>query len=87
MVERGVQIKRSLPRLILGSLLFVVAGEQENGGSVGMGRVISDGVSDGYIHDLVVLSEYPIYTGIGAQIVSTLVKKCVNGEFLDRSYC
>jgi GNAT superfamily N-acetyltransferase len=41
-----------------------------------MGRVISDGVSDGYIQDLVVMPEYR-GTGIGAQIVSKLVKKCL----------
>ena len=41
-----------------------------------MGRVISDGVSDGYIQDLVVLPEYR-KTGVGRQIVATLVNKCV----------
>jgi len=65
-----------LPHLIRGSFLFVVAVDRKTGHAVGMGRVISDGVSDGYIQDLVVLPEYR-KTGIGAQIVSTLVKKCV----------
>jgi GNAT superfamily N-acetyltransferase len=68
--------QRELPRLIRGSLLFAVAVDLKTGHAVGMGRVISDGVSDGYIQDLVVLPEYR-KTGIGAQIVSTLVKKCV----------
>jgi aralkylamine N-acetyltransferase len=67
---------RELPPLIQGSFLFVVAVDRKTGRAVGMGRVISDGVSDGYIQDLVVLPEYR-KTGIGAQIVSTLVKKCV----------
>lgn len=67
---------RELPRLIRGSFLFVVAVDRKTGHAVGMGRVISDGVSDGYIQDLVVLPEYR-KTGIGAQIVSTLVKNCV----------
>ena len=53
-----------------------MAVDQENGRAVGMGRVISDGVSDGYIQDLVVLPEYR-KTGIGARIVSILVKKCI----------
>jgi GNAT superfamily N-acetyltransferase len=65
-----------LPRLIQGSFLFAVAVNIKTGRAVGMGRVISDGVSDGYIQDLVVLPEYR-KTGIGTQIVSTLVKKCI----------
>jgi GNAT superfamily N-acetyltransferase len=68
--------QRELPRLIRGSFLFVVAVDVKTGHAVGMGRVISDGVSDGYIQDLVVLPEYR-KTGIGARIISTLVKKCV----------
>ena len=68
--------QRELPRLIRGSFLFAVAVDRKTGIAVGMGRVISDGVSDGYIQDLVVLPEYR-KTGIGTQIVSTLVKKCV----------
>jgi ribosomal protein S18 acetylase RimI-like enzyme len=68
--------QRELPRLIRGSFLFAVAVDRKTGHAVGMGRVISDGVSDGYIQDLVVLPEYR-NTGIGAQIVSILVKKCV----------
>jgi GNAT superfamily N-acetyltransferase len=68
--------QRELPRLIRGSFLFAVAVDRKTGHAVGMGRVISDGVSDGYIQDLVVLPEYR-KTGIGTQIVGTLVKKCV----------
>ena len=67
---------KELSRLILGSFLFVVAADLKTGRAVGMGRVIADGVSDGYIQDLVVLPEYR-KTGIGARIVSILVKKCV----------
>ena len=68
--------QREIPRLIRGSFLFAVAVDRKTGHAVGMGRVISDGVSDGYIQDLVVLPEYR-KAGIGTQIVSTLVKKCV----------
>ncbi len=67
---------KELPRLIRGSFLFAVAVDKKTGHAIGMGRVISDGVSDGYIQDLVVLPEYR-KSGIGARIVSTLVKKCV----------
>jgi GNAT superfamily N-acetyltransferase len=65
-----------IPRLIQGSFLFAVAVDKKTGRAIGMGRVISDGISDGYIQDLVVLPEFR-KTGIGTQIVSTLVKKCV----------
>ena len=44
-----------IPRLISGSFAFVVAAEKRSGRAVGMGRVLSDGVSDAYIQDLVVL--------------------------------
>ena len=67
---------KELPRLIQGSFLFAVAVNLQTGQAIGMGRVISDGVSDGYIQDLVVLPKYR-KTGIGARIVSTLVKKCI----------
>jgi GNAT superfamily N-acetyltransferase len=67
---------KELPQLILGSFLFAVAVDLETGHAIGMGRVISDGVSDGYIQDLVVLPKYR-KTGIGSRIVEILVKKCV----------
>jgi len=68
-----------LRHLIRGSFLFAVAVDEKTGRTVGMGRVISDGVSDGYIQDLVVLPEYR-NRGIGARIVSILVKKCVESK-------
>jgi ribosomal protein S18 acetylase RimI-like enzyme len=40
-----------------------------------MGRLISDGVSDAYIQDLVVLPEYR-GKGIGQQLVTTLLSYC-----------
>ncbi len=61
--------------LIKGSFAFAVAVDKGTSKPVGMGRVISDGVSDGYIQDLVVLPEYR-RNGIGNRIVSTLVETC-----------
>jgi len=61
--------------LIKGSFAFAVAVDIGTSRPVGMGRVISDGVSDGYIQDLVVLPEYR-RKGIGNRIVSTLVEAC-----------
>jgi len=66
---------KELTPLILGSFLFAVAVDLKTGHAVGMGRVLSDGVSDGYIQDLVVLPEFR-KTGIGTRIVSLLVEKC-----------
>lgn len=63
----------SIPKLIKGSFLFAVA--VDRGKAVGMGRVISDGVSDGYIQDLVVLPAYR-RSGIGKMIVSALLEAC-----------
>jgi aralkylamine N-acetyltransferase len=64
-----------LPALIKGSFLFAVAVDVKSGRAVGMGRVISDGVSDGYIQDLVVLPSCR-GCGVGKQIVQTLVDEC-----------
>ncbi len=64
-----------LRHLIRGSFAFVVATESSTGTAVGMGRVLSDGVSDGYIQDLVVLPAFR-KRGIGSRIVEALVKRC-----------
>jgi len=65
-----------LHNLIQGSFAFAVATSTITGKAVGMGRVIADGVSDGYIQDLVVLPQYR-KSGIGRQIVSALVNRCL----------
>ncbi len=62
--------------LIHGSYAFAVAADTRTGQAVGMGRVIADGVSDGYIQDLVVLPAYR-KSGIGSRIVSVLVNRCL----------
>ena len=66
----------ALGSLIQGSFSFAVAVDKKTGRAVGMGRVISDGVSDGYIQDLVVLPEYR-KSGIGREMVSALVDRCM----------
>jgi len=66
-----------LSSLIRGSFAFAVAVESSTGRTVGMGRVISDGVSDGYVQDLVV---HPNYRDrdIGTMILSALLKECTS---------
>ncbi|MDP2797171.1 MAG: GNAT family N-acetyltransferase [Methanoregula sp.] len=66
----------AISSLIQGSFSFAVAVEKKTGKAIGMGRVISDGVSDGYIQDLVVLSDYR-KSGIGKELVSALVDRCI----------
>ena len=53
---------------------FLAAGAFENGRLIGMGRVLSDGVSDAYIQDVVVHPDYR-NRGIGSAIVTFLVKE------------
>lgn len=66
-----------LQALITGSFTFVVAVDRESGCAVGMGRVLSDGVSDGYIQDLVVRAACR-GQGIGEAILSMLVRACTD---------
>lgn len=61
--------------LIRGSFLFAVAVDRETSRAVAMGRVISDGVSDSYIQDLVVLPQFR-RGGIGNKIAAALVAEC-----------
>jgi spermidine synthase len=61
-----------IPKLIAGSHCFVVALEGED--IVGMGRAISDGISDGYIQDLTVRGDHR-NQGIGRRILQTLMER------------
>ncbi len=65
----------TIPDLIRKSFAFAIAVDSRTGRAVGMGRVISDGISDGYIQDLVVLPACR-KKGVGKEIVATLVRKC-----------
>lgn len=67
--------KTGIPSLITGSFAFAVAIEPVTKKTIGMGRVLSDGVSDAYIQDLVVLPEYR-GKHIGKKIVHTLLEYC-----------
>lgn len=69
--------KEGIPALIAGSLAFIVAIDNNTKKTVGMGRVISDGVSDAYIQDLVVLASHR-GKHIGKKIVQQLVKHCLS---------
>lgn len=62
-----------VPGLIQGSFAFAVAVNKMSGKAIGMGRAISDGVSDAYIQDVVVLKKYRS-KGIGIKIVKYLLE-------------
>lgn len=67
--------KFHIKSLIKGSFAFAVAVDKTSKKAVGMGRLLSDGVSDAYIQDLVVLPRFR-GKGIGKEIVKTLVEYC-----------
>ena len=70
-----------IKKLIIGSYAFAVAINTSLDKAVGMGRIISDGVSDAYIQDLVVLPEYR-GKGIGKKLVEALLDFCLSKGML-----
>jgi GNAT superfamily N-acetyltransferase len=66
-----------IPDLVRSSYAFAVAVHEPSGRTIGMGRVLSDGVSDAYIQDLVILPEYR-GMGAGGNIVTSLLRFCTS---------
>ncbi len=62
-------------RMIAGSYCFIIATEGE--AIIGMGRALSDGVSDAYIQDVTTAGEYQ-HRGIGSLIVKKLIARLQN---------
>ncbi len=58
-------------KIIAGSYCFVIAKKENR--IIGMGRAISDGVSDAYIQDVAVLKEFR-GQGIGKAIIKAIIK-------------
>jgi GNAT superfamily N-acetyltransferase len=65
-----------IPGMIKGSFCFMVA-RSLDGQIVGMARAISDGCSDAYIQDVVVLKSYR-GQGIGRELIRRLTQYCVD---------
>jgi spermidine synthase len=61
-----------IPRLIAGSHCFLIATDEKS--IVGMGRAISDGISDAYIQDLMVRPDYR-RQGIGKLLLQKLLER------------
>lgn len=73
--QDSMESRKRLPDLVRNSFCFVVALHQEK--IIGMGRVISDGVSDAYIHDVIVRKTYR-GQAIGAEIIRRLTQYCLD---------
>lgn len=67
--------------LIKGSFVFAVVINSDSGDTIGMGRILSDGVSDAYIQDLVILPQYQ-GRGIGKKLVKILLDYCLSRGIL-----
>ena len=67
--------------MIKNSYAFALAIDNSSGKTVGMGRLISDGISDAYIQDLVVLDEYR-GRKIGQRIINKLIDHCKKNGIL-----
>ncbi len=66
-----------IPVLLARSFAFAVAIDTSTGRAIGMGRVLSDGVSDGYIQDVVVLPSYRKQE-VGKHLIAALVEACLS---------
>jgi ribosomal protein S18 acetylase RimI-like enzyme len=74
--QESSEARAVIPAMIRGSLCFMVARTLE-GKIIGMARVISDGHSDAYIQDVVVLDSYR-GQGIGRELVRRLTQYCIS---------
>jgi spermidine synthase len=70
--EESYNAEAFIPAMIKNSTCFIGAFDNEQ--MIGMGRAISDNVSDAYIQDIVVLDEYRGH-GIGGEIVKLLIRE------------
>lgn len=75
--KENERARKIIPDMIEGSFCFMVA--MDHNKLIGMGRVISDGFSDGYIQDVVVSREYR-GQGIGKELVRRLAHFCMEKE-------
>jgi len=72
--QESAEARAIIPGMIKGSLCFMVA-RALDGRIVGMGRAISDGFSDAYIQDVVVLKTHR-GSGIGRELIKRITQFC-----------
>jgi spermidine synthase len=70
--EESYNAEAFIPPMVKNSACFV--GAFDDGRMIGMGRAVSDNVSDAYIQDIVVLDEYRGH-GIGGEIIKLLIRE------------
>ena len=58
-------------------LEFFVVTDKKSNKAIGMGRIISDGVSDAYLQDIIVLPDFR-GQGIGKKLTETLIQHCLS---------
>ena len=63
-------------RIVSGSFAFAVAVDEKTGRAVGMGRALSDGVSDAYIQDVIVLPSRRS-RNVGSKLIAALRDYCL----------
>lgn len=71
------QDPKHIPDLVRSSFAFAIALHNPTGRTIGMGRAISDGVSDAYLQDLVILPEFR-RMGAGKKLVEELLRFCIS---------
>jgi spermidine synthase len=76
--EESPHARAIIPATVTGSFCFVIAREP-GGRVVGMARAISDGVSDAYIQDVVVLAECR-GRGVGRELVRRVRDYCAERQ-------
>lgn len=72
--QESPEAREIIPAMIQGSYCFMVA-RSLDGKIIGMARVLSDGHSDAYIQDVVVLNSHR-GQGVGRELVRRLTKLC-----------
>jgi len=71
--REGAAARAAVAPMIAGSFAFVVVCDGDR--AVGMGRAISDGASDAYLQDVVVLPSHR-GRGIGGEVLARLARHC-----------
>ncbi|MDD5533748.1 MAG: GNAT family N-acetyltransferase [Syntrophales bacterium] len=64
------EVPALVPRIVAGSYCFIVAVGED--GIIGMGRALSDGARDAYVHDVTVAGKYR-RGGIGSSIMGRII--------------
>jgi spermidine synthase len=77
MTAEEAQTRELIVKIIKGSHCFLTAYAEDE--MIGMGRSISDRISDAYIQDVTVKKEYR-HRGVGSKIIQSLVERLYADE-------